>query len=232
MMNVRPRAFLFFLASILCACAPYVVVKHAPDPGRVRRVAVLPFQDAPGAPGSGAVAYTAFNDSLLSLPGCELIERGSVDAALKQGASAALDEESARKIGADLGADDVVVGDVTEYTERRALILPPAAVAVSARMVDVKTGMVVWTASQRVGGLKRLLTWVVWPVGAIATAISPTADAQMQRVARNIAEAVGKAAPVPVERQEEEAGPEVAFYLRRIVHRLRRQGFRWASDRR
>ena len=185
-----------FLVVLAAACAPYVVVKHAPEPGRVRRVAVLPFKDAPGAPGSGAVAYTSFNNSLLTLPGTELVERSTVDEALKKAsASGALDEDSARRIGAEVGADAVIVGDVTEFTERRALILPPAAVAVSARMVDVKTGVVSWTASQRVGGLKRLLTWIVWPVGAVATAISPTADAQMQRVARNIVEGVAKAEP-------------------------------------
>jgi hypothetical protein len=88
----------------------------------------------------------------------------------------------------------VVVGDVTEYTERRVLFFP-AAVAVSARMVDVKTGDVSWNASQRVGGPKRLLAWIIWPVGAILTATSPTADAQMQSVARSIAKAVAKATP-------------------------------------
>jgi hypothetical protein len=184
------------LALIASACAPYVVVKHAPEPGRTRHVAVLPFKDAPGAPGSGAAAYTAFNNALLSLPGAELVERGAVDGALnKAGVSGALDDEAARGIGAAVGADAIVVGDVTEYTERRLLIIPPAAVAVSARMVDVKTGVVSWEASQRVGGISRLLTWIVWPVGAVATAISPTAEEQMQRVARSIAGGVAKAEP-------------------------------------
>ena len=81
MNHVRKPVLLLFLALASSACAPYVVVKHAPEAGRIRRVAVLPFKDAPGAPGSGAVAYTAFNNSLLSLPGYELVERGSVDEA-------------------------------------------------------------------------------------------------------------------------------------------------------
>jgi hypothetical protein len=217
------RRFFPFLLLAAGACAPYVVVKHAPEPGRALRVAVMPFKDAPGAPGSGAAAYTAFNNSLLSLPGTELVERGTVDAALKKAAaSGAVDDETARRVGAEVGADDVVVGDVTEYVERRALVLPPAAVAVSARMVDVKTGDVAWTASQRVGGLKRLLTWIIWPVGAVATAISPTADAQMQRVARSIADGVAKASPAsgaPAPAAAEPARTEVSSDVDRPSYR-------------
>jgi hypothetical protein len=177
------------------ACAPYVLVKHGPEIGKTRRVAVLAFRDAPDAPGSGALASANFTNSLVSLPGYELVERGSVDDALKNRPAGALDEASARKLGEGLGADAVVVGEVTEYSERDFLIFPPAVVAVSARMVDVKTGTVLWTASQRVGGSKRLLTWIIWPIGAVATAISPSASAQMERVARSIANAVAKAEP-------------------------------------
>lgn len=192
------KLLLVSLSGALAACAPDLVVKHQPPPGRATRVVVLPFEDGPGAPGSGALAAGAFAESLLSVPSYELVERGRVDEELKSRAVAAgipIAESQAVEIGKRLGADAVVLGVVTEFKEREELIFPPASVALSVRMVDVNSGLVSWTASQRFGGYKRLLTWVIWPLGAVATATSPTADSKLHDVTRSIAKALAQAMP-------------------------------------
>lgn len=194
---MRPALICAVLLPALAACAPQVVVKHWPAPGASLRVAVLPFPDAPGAPGSGKLAHTALSARLLAVPAYELVERGALDDVLKEhqlGTSGLVDDTHAVEVGRLLNADAVVVGQITEFKERRLLLFPPASVALSARMVDTRTGVLAWTASQRVGGLKRLLTFVFWPVGIIAAVLSPSADAQVQTVAADICRALPKAA--------------------------------------
>lgn len=179
------------------ACAPKITIKHWPENGKSRRVAIMPIKDAPGAPGSGQHALTAFSSSLLAIPAYEIVERGALDTVLKEhqlGTSGLVDEAHAVEIGKLLNADMVLIGELTEVVERKHLILPPASVAVSARMVDARTGIVAWTASQRVGGLKRLFTWIIWPIGVVATVTSPTADTQIQAAVSDICTELPKAA--------------------------------------
>lgn len=194
-MNTR-----LLLASLLllAACAPQVTVKHWPQAGKTRRVAVFPVKDAPGAPGSGERAQEALAAAVHKISVYELVERSMLDDVLKEhqlGTSGLVDESKAVEIGRLLNADSILVARITEWTERRALILPPASVALSVRLVDAKTGVVEWSATHRVGGLSRWLTWIIWPVGAYATATSPTADSQVQRASRMIGETVPKLAP-------------------------------------
>jgi curli biogenesis system outer membrane secretion channel CsgG len=185
------------IAALFAACSPRVTIKHWPEPGKPKRVAILPFKDAAGAPGSGALVNAALNTEFLSITAYEVVERGALDDVLKEhqlGTSGIIDESHAVEIGKLLNADSVILGTITEFQERRALILPPATVAVSLRLVNTKTGVVEWTASHRVGGLKRLFTWIVPAVGVVATVISPTASEQAQHVARAICKAAPKAA--------------------------------------
>ena len=191
------RLVLLGLAAAIAACSPRVAVKHWPEPGKPKRVAIMPFKDAAGSPGSGALVNEAFNSEFLTIAAYELVERAALDEVLKEhqlGTSGIIDESRAVEIGKLLNADSVILGSITEFQERRALILPPASVAVSLRLVDTRTGVVEWTASHRVGGLKRLFTWVVPAVGVVATVISPTAGEQAHNVARAICKAVPKTA--------------------------------------
>lgn len=185
------------LAAAFAACSPRVAIKHWPDPGKPKRVAILPFTDAAGAPGSGALVKAALDTEFLTIAAYEVVERGALDQVLKEhqlGTSGLIDEKYAVEIGKLLNADAVIIGSITEFQERRSLIFPPAAVALSLRLVNTRTGLVEWTASHRVGGLKRLFTWIVWPIGVVATVTSPTAGEQTQNATRAICAAVPKAA--------------------------------------
>jgi hypothetical protein len=67
-------------------------------------------------------------------------------------------------------------------------MFPPARVSLTARLINTTTGEVEWTASNTRGGLKRWFTWIVWPVGIVATVISPSAEDQVQGASRAVSQ--------------------------------------------
>jgi len=170
-------------------------VRRPPDPAKPVRLAVLPFKSPPGSPASGELAYEAFSTYLLELKGYSVIDRGSLDQLIKEQKltqTGAIDQEKAVEIGKLLGAQGVVLGTVTEYIPRSYLMFPPARVSLTARMINTKTGEVEWTASHSRGGYNRWFTWLVWPVGLVATVISPSVEDQVQRTSRAISHTLNK----------------------------------------
>lgn len=191
----RPCFLAVSLAFFLSACSANVIVRRAPDPAKPARVAVLPFKAHPEHPGSGALAYEAFSTYLLQLKGYSVIDRGALDQVLKEQKltqTGLIDQEKAVEIGKLLGAEGVVLGTVTEYIPRNYLLFPPAKVSLTARFINTRTGEVEWTASHTRGGLNRWFTWLVWPVGLVATVISPSAEDQVARTSRSISRALNK----------------------------------------
>lgn len=191
------RSCLLAASSILFlnACAANIIVRRAPDPARPARVAVLPFKAHPSFPGSGELAYEAFSTNLLKLKGYSVIDRGALDQLIKEQKltqTGVIDQDKAVEIGKLLGAEGVVLGTVTEYIPRNYLLFPPAKVSLTARLINTRTGEVEWTASHTRGGLNRWFTWIVWPVGIVATVISPSAEDQVQRTSRSISRALDK----------------------------------------
>src|SRR3989338_11027806 len=80
------KIFILLLTfSFFTACTkPQIIIKHSPQPGEKIRVAVLPFKDAPGAPGSGGSAMEAMTTYLLQVPAYEIIERGALEQIVKE----------------------------------------------------------------------------------------------------------------------------------------------------
>jgi len=174
---------------LLSGCAPEVVVRKRPEAGRRNRVAVLPFRPAPGFPSSGDIATEAFAAQLLQVQAYEVVERSALEVLLKEqklGASGAVDPFQAVEIGKLAGADAVVTGSVTEFNPRNFLMLPPAKVAVTVRMIDTRTGEVAWSAQHGAGGAKRWLTLIVWPAWIVATVVSPSAEDLLQKTTKGI----------------------------------------------
>jgi hypothetical protein len=179
-------------AAALAACSSVsVAIKRGYDFRSVKRVAVLGFGDAPGQPGSGAVAGAVFEKYLLKA-GYDVIERRQIDELLKEQSfalSGAVDPATVKQLGRILGVDALVLGSVTEFTPAQGEIVttavsgsyygggyggrwrggPPgapygrrqvvsqsvttdASVGLTARMVDVQTGSVLWIGSDSESG--------------------------------------------------------------------------------
>lgn len=179
----------FAAALFLAGCAADVMVRRNPPAGETVRVAVLPCKSHPSSPGSGELAYEAFSTNILHIKGYSVVDRGAIDQLIKEQKltqTGVIDQTQAIELGKLLGAQGVILGTVTEYVPRKSLMFPPAKVSVTARLINTKTGEVEWTASKTCGGAKRWLTWLIWPIGLVATFTSPSAEDQIQNSGRAI----------------------------------------------
>ena len=193
----RCLASFLVCAVLLQGCyMPQVVVKRAPPKGEKVRVAVIPFNDMPGYPGSGKTATEAMTTRLLAIPSYEIIERGNMDQVLSEqmlSATGAIDPKTAKDIGKLLGADVLVLGSVIEYQEREDLIFPPAKATVSARMVRTDTGALDWSGELTSGWPPlKWISCIFWPLGIFWLVTSPTTQSRVQQASGGIARSVAK----------------------------------------
>ncbi len=107
-----------------------------------KRLAVIDFSSGKSAPELGKSVSNLVNDRLASSGVYAVVERDQVKKATKQqeASTGKLDSAAAANIGRSLGADAVVVGNVSAPGAANRGARPPAAVAVTAHMIDSKTG--------------------------------------------------------------------------------------------
>lgn len=106
------------LVSWTVGCGPQAKLRHSDKLLAVKTMAVLPFQDAPGAhaKGSGRVVVTGIIGQLYELPGIRVVERARLATILKEkDFRGTLDSSQASTIGKLAGADMVIFGDLTQY---------------------------------------------------------------------------------------------------------------------
>jgi TolB-like protein len=117
----------------------------APDDFAVNKVAILPFK----APTEliGTSVSDMFVTEMLRAGRYELVERSQMAKVLGEAelALAGLSASKAAEVGAMMGADGVVIGTVDEYGTVAYRGHPYPVVGVSARMIDCKSGKVVWS---------------------------------------------------------------------------------------
>lgn len=117
----------------------------APDDFAINKVAILPFR----APTEliGTSVSDMFVTEMLKAGRYELVERSQMAKVLGEAelALAGLSASRAAEIGAMVGADGVIIGTVDEYGTVAYRGHPYPVVGVSARMIDCKSGKVVWS---------------------------------------------------------------------------------------
>jgi len=98
--------------------------QHTKDAlSKVRTLAVLPFQDAAGqkdAKGSGKMLVGAVTAELAACPDLKLVERSQLNKVIEEeDLKDMLNASVAAKIGKKVGADTVIVGEVTQYAAQQ-----------------------------------------------------------------------------------------------------------------
>lgn len=120
-----------------------------------RTVAVLPLVNLTPQPQAGRIVGDILTTELYMVPQLEIIERTQMIDQLLADAEAdvefAMDKMVAQRAGQQLGVDAVVYGSVSEFRYKRGLDQSPA-VGVNVRMLDVKTGEVLWASSSSLTG--------------------------------------------------------------------------------
>ena len=103
-----------------------------------------------GGPDAGRVIGSLLANELSRLDNVTVVERGRIEGLVGERElqmSGVVSPASAVQIGEMLGANAVVVGDVTEYVNWTSIGIHGATVSFSMRMIDVQTGRVVLNGS-------------------------------------------------------------------------------------
>jgi len=154
---------IYFLV-LLSGCAPRVAIKKEYDFTKINRMGVLEFISYRDEINSGNVVADEFVRQFI-FRGIDVIERERMESLLREQHLAAakfLDPDTVKKVGKLSGVDALVTGTVTRYVPehkdtiyftdengevKSEVFLIGAEVGVSARMIDVETGLVVWAGS-------------------------------------------------------------------------------------
>ena len=111
------------------------------------KIAIMPFKDAPKAPGSGDAVAEALNNEIIKIVRWNLIERMQLSNVLNEQTldATGLTDTDLNKIGKLLNTDYIITGNVAEYWYgRAAIIVPKTRLSFTARIIEVKTGNIIF----------------------------------------------------------------------------------------
>lgn len=155
---------LFSFLALLFGCVPRTAIKKGYDFTRINRIGVLEFTSYRKHIYAGNAVTDEFIRQLI-FRDIDVVERERLESLLREqrlAGSKYLDPETVKQVGKILGVDALITGTVTKYiAEDRETIyfrdedgniktevfLKRAEVGVSARMIDVETGLIVWASS-------------------------------------------------------------------------------------
>jgi len=151
-------ALAFLIVLFIGGCAAKNVSQMSMDPVQVKkeniqRVVLLPFESPPDDPQAGMHIGKLFEMYLLQSGLYRIAERGEVDKILKEkvwGGKAAIDPKTLQEIGDLLQVDGIVFGLVSQYNRFN--------LGFTARLVSVKSGLILWSVSQTGGNVVRPLS--------------------------------------------------------------------------
>ncbi len=153
-----------------------MAVKPGYDFSRIKRIAVLNFD---GEKGSAAADIFILE---LMKRGFDVIERSRIESVIKEqgfGASGLIEPSTAKSIGKIFGVDAILTGSIMQYLpaqkrtvffsigdtvvitpglyvvergDNYVIYLTDAEISISARVIDVETGSIVWAASDSYRG--------------------------------------------------------------------------------
>ena len=153
---------IFALVIFACGCASSdEFVRRGTDLSHYRRIAIWPLTDFPTAPGSGLQVADFISMNLLASP-VTVVDRSQLSRLLAEQSiseQGLFDENTASRIGAALGVDAFLTGSVNQWSEVTSNLqvvqgAAPAYITISTvgfslKLVDVKSGLTVWSGSAR-----------------------------------------------------------------------------------
>jgi polysaccharide biosynthesis protein PelC len=149
------RALLVIITLLLTGCSVATTDQWVrPGATPIVRLAVLPFDNQTPAVRAGAIVADVLASELLVTGGVPIADPGEVGDVLRRESLDPIDITrwpAPVKLGRLLQVSHVLQGAVTEYRYKPGLSETPV-VGVTARVVDVATGDVVWTATHAASG--------------------------------------------------------------------------------
>ncbi len=164
------RLFLLSLGwcSLFLHCAgPVLNMQNASVAGKqsdVQKIAILDFEfDRPEyevislgnirrPKNAGSILADVFTEVLLNTDLYQLIERRQIERILNEAGlsmSGIFESRSLKEVGQMLNVDGLVVGTVSEYCDYQSVLNWGADVDFSARLIELRSGIVLWSVSAR-----------------------------------------------------------------------------------
>jgi hypothetical protein len=146
----------FVLVLFFGCAADDVYFEPNMDFGSLQTVAVLPFQNLTNQEYASERIRDAFMGRLLATGAVYVLPPGEVATGIQRAGRippAGPSVEQIKKLGAVLGVDAVITGVVTEYGPVRSGSTSANVVSLSLQMVEISSGLVVWSASTTRGGI-------------------------------------------------------------------------------
>lgn len=151
-------AVLFILILTLSGCAQ--PGHHFTDPaiglGYVKKIAILPLENFTQNKGIEARTWELLTTQILAAGLYDVVEKGELFRFLRDeirgNEKELIDQRIAKRMAREFNIDAYVAGSIDEFTEVRNGSYSYPVIAVSLRMVDVKTGNILWKASHNASG--------------------------------------------------------------------------------
>lgn len=142
----------------LAACSSGSSAKYThpnADLGAIKRVAVLPFENLTPERSASDKVQKVFLSELLATEAFDVVEPGQVVKLLKAErieSMEALGPAEIKRIGEGLKAQGLFTGTVVDFAESRSGNTPAPEVTIQLRLVEVQSGVTIWTASKTKSG--------------------------------------------------------------------------------
>ena len=148
LMSMSIVLFCIFMSS--CATKPHVYINPNTNFGFIKRVAVLPLENLTTDRFADKKVRDVLVTTLLSTEVIDVPELGEVLKVLESQGIVSQQEitsETARAIGQMLSVQGLILGTVEEYAVNRTAAGSFPEIAVTFRMLDTKTGNIIWSVS-------------------------------------------------------------------------------------
>ena len=166
--GLRASLLVGLTAVLLVGCSgPRMYIHPSPGLDRIRRVAVLPFENNTKEMKAAERVRTQFVIELLRLGYFDVVDPGEVDRKMQaqnlsyeagqelvppirtaeKAEETEIFEPLTRVMGEVLGVEAILVGSVDAYSANRVGDRTVPEVAISARLLDAETGIIIWAAT-------------------------------------------------------------------------------------
>ena len=175
--NVALLLFVFFLTS--CGVPSGRVAAPSLEIAKVKKIAILPFSSLSGKTAASETVTNIFITEIFNLGKFQVEEPGNILEFMireRMNTLGEIDVESLKLMSAHLGLDAVIVGSVEEYDEGRTRVPPVPVVSITARMIEPKSGKIIWSAKNRRSGGDYLIAFDFGRVRSVTTLTKKVID--------------------------------------------------------
>lgn len=182
---------LFFstcLAALVIAagCAVNKPVTAPVETGtRTKRVAVLPFNNISGKRDAAEIVTNIFLTELFRSGKFTVEEPGNIMQFMIQEKVTTIGEmdfEKLQVLASRFNVDSVIVGMVEEFDEGKTMETPTPVIALSARMINPKSGTIVWSAQKKRKGDDYIVVFDFGRVRSITTLTKRAVDEMIKTI--------------------------------------------------